>query len=211
VGKLVLPFAAHSLSAAVRAAVALLLLAGIPRLASAIDAGESFAKGTAIVSIQTTGGAQANVEHHSSISDITFVGFAPRVSYLPIEPFGSEWFKATLEPGLEGWFQQYLNPQHAAAGGLKAVLRVDALGFGPFVPYLEIAGGAGATGLDVPETRSTFTFIIEAGAGISVLVARNIALTAGYRFQHLSNGGTSGSNLGYEAHSGVVGVSFFLR
>ena len=193
------------------AAVALLLLAGTPRVASAIDAGESFGKGTAIVSLQATGGAQANVENLSHLSHIAFVGFAPRLSYVPLEPFGSDWFKATLEPGLEGWFQEYLHPQHASAGGLKGVLRLNALGFGPFIPYLEITGGAGATGLDTLESRSTFTFILEAGPGISVLVAKNIALTAGYRFQHFSNGGTSGTNRGYEAHSGVVGVSFFFH
>ena len=44
-----------------------------------------------------------------------------------------------------------------------------------------------------------------------MLVAKNIALTVGYRFQHFSNGHTSRPNRGYEAQSGVVGVSFFFR
>src|SRR5262245_42784955 len=71
--------------------------------------------------------------------------------------------------------------------------------------------GHGRHRLNVAESRSVFTFIIEAGPGISMLVAKNIALTACYRFQHFSNGGTSGPNRGYEAQSGVVGVAFFFR
>jgi hypothetical protein len=193
------------------AAVAALAIGGPAAPAAALEAAQSFSRGTTIVTLQATGGAQANVENFRDASDIAFVGFAPRLSYLPFDPFGSSWYQATLEPGVEGWFQNYLHPQHALAGGLKAVLRLHGLGFGPFVPYVEIAGGAGATGLDTPESRSTFTFVLEAGPGLSVLLSRDLAVTAGYRFQHFSNGNTSRPNRGYEGHSGVVGVSFFFR
>jgi hypothetical protein len=203
--------AARAIRRRLVAAVVGLLVAGMPVAGAAFDAAQSFAKGTAIFTLQATGGAQANVEGFENPSDITFVGFAPRVSYLPFDPLGSGWYKITAEPGLEGWFQNYLHPQHSVAGGLKAVLRLHGLGFGPFVPYFEIAGGAGATGLDTPESRTIFTFIIEAGPGFSVLLSRDLAITAGYRFQHFSNGNTGGANRGYEGHSGVVGVSFFFR
>jgi hypothetical protein len=195
----------------VLAAVAALLVFGAaPLPAGAFDAAESFAKGTTILSLQATGGEQVNIEHFRDPSGITFVGFAPRLSYLPFEPFGSGFLKATVEPGLEGWFQYYLHPQHAGAGGLKAALRLHALGFGPFVPYLEVTAGAGGTGLRVQESQTTFTFILEAGPGFSLFLKKDLALTAGYRLQHFSNGGT-GPNRGYEAQSGVVGVSFFFH
>ncbi len=190
---------------------ALLLLSSVPAVGTAFDAGESFAKGTTVVSLQATGGAQLNVEHADAPSGITFVGVAPRVSYLPFEPFGSRWFRAAVEPGLEAWFQYYLHPQPSAAGGLKASLRLHGLGFGRIVPYFEVTAGAGATGLYVQESRSTFTFILEAGPGLSVLLTRDVALTAGYRLQHFSNGNTSRPNRGYEGQSGLVGVSFFFH
>ena len=33
----------------------------------------------------------------------------------------------------------------------------------------------------------------------------------GYRLQHISNGNTSTPNFGFESHTGVVGMPFFLR
>ena len=191
------------------ALVALLLLAAVPRIGAAFDAADSFVKGTTIVSLQMGGGAQAHFE--PTISGITFLEFTPRVSYLLFEPFGSGWAKAAIEPGVESWLEYYLSPEHAAAGGLKAALRLHALGFGRLVPYLEVTAGAGATGLDLPESRSTFTFILEGGAGLSFFIKPDLAITAGYRIQHLSNGNTSKPNRGYEANSGVIGVSFFFR
>jgi hypothetical protein len=111
----------------------------------------------------------------------------------------------------EGWFQYYLHPDHAGAGGLKLTLRLHGLGFGRFVPYFEVTGGAGGTGLNTPESRSTFTFVIEAGPGFSIMLSRDLAIYAGYRVQHFSNGNTSRPNRGYESQSGLVGVSFFFH
>lgn len=191
--------------------LAVVLVSAAPTVASALDAADSFSKGTLIGSLQATGGAQANVEHFSNPSDNTFAGFGARLGYLPFQPFGADWYRATVEPGIEGWFQYYLHPDHVAAGGAKATLRLHGLGFGRFVPYLEITAGAGGTGLDTPESRSTFTFVLEAGPGFSLMLSRDLAVYAGYRFQHFSNGNTSKPNRGYEGQSGVVGVSIFFR
>lgn len=185
----------------------LVVVAGAAGTGAAFDAGESFAKGTRIVSLQMGGGAQADIE--SYYSGITFLEVTPRLSYLPFEPFGSGWYRTALEPGVEGWFEYYLGPKRAAAGGLKAALRWHALGFGRIVPYLELTAGAGGTGLRLPESQSTFTFILEGGVGAAVFLTPDLAITAGYRIQHLSNGNTSKPNRGFEANVGVIGLSFF--
>jgi lipid A 3-O-deacylase len=112
---------------------------------------------------------------------------------------------------VEGWVQYYMHPDTAVAGGLKASLRLHAIGLGPVIPYLEGTAGVGGTNLDVTESRSTFTFIFEGGAGASVFVAPGVALNAGYRLQHFSNANTSRPNRGYNAHTGIVGVSFFFH
>ena len=145
------------------------------------------------------------------MSGLDFIGFQPRFSYLPFEPFGSRWYAAAIEPGVEGWVQYYMHPETAFAGGMKASLRLHAIGLGPVVPYLEGTAGVGGTNLDVTESRSRFTFLFEAGTGASVLVASGVALNAGYRLQHFSNGNTSRPNRGYNAHTGVLGVSFFFH
>ena len=190
---------------------ALLLLTGWPAAGAAFDAGEAFAKGTRVLSLQATGGAQINLESADAPSNITFVGVAPRLSYLPFAPFGSRWYRVAIDPGLEAWAQYFLHPQPSAAAGLKASLRLHGLGFGRVVPYVEINAGAGATGLYVQESRSTFTFILEGGPGLAVFLTKDVALTAGYRFQHFSNGNTSHPNSGYESQSGVAGVSIFFH
>lgn len=189
------------------AAVVLLAVAD----AQAFDAAREFAKGTTIVGVQVNGGAQNNIQDEPEISGLDFVGLQARASYLPFEPFGSSWYTAALEPGLEGWFQYYFNPQQAQAGGLKLAMRLNAVGFGPVVPYIEGLAGAGGTNLDLREIRSDFQFILEGGAGLSYFVAPGVALNVGYRLQHVSNGNTSRPNRGYNAHTGVFGVSFFFH
>ena len=45
----------------------------------------------------------------------TSSAFQPRFSYLPFEPFGSRWYAAAIEPGVEGWVQYYMHPETAVA------------------------------------------------------------------------------------------------
>ena len=190
------------------AAVAVLSLV---RPAVAFDPEATFARGTTVLGLQVGGGAANNVEGHRWVSDISFVTETPRLSYLFFASFGSGLLRSAFEPGLEGWFQQYLSPHSATAQGLKVTGRYHFIGLGRFVPYLEATAGAGGTSLRVPEIDSTFTFVLEAGAGLSYFVTDALALNAGYRFQHISNGHTSDRNRGFNSDSGVVGVSFYFK
>jgi opacity protein-like surface antigen len=78
------------------------------------------------------------------------------------------------------------------------------------VPYVELAGSAGGTDLDIPEIRSAFAFLLFGGVGASVFVSDKTALYAGYRYQHVSNGNTSQPNRGFEANVVVGGLSFYF-
>ena len=192
------------------AAVTLAVLAVVCP-APAFDSEAAFARGTVILGLQVGGGAANNIEDHRTISDISFVNVTPRVSYLLFSPFGSGLLRSTVEPGVEGWFQYYLSPKEATAEGLKLAMRYHLIGFGRLVPYLEVNGGAGGTNLRVKEIDSTFTFVLEAGAGGSYFITDTIALNAGYRFQHISNGHTSSPNRGFNADTGIGGVSFHFK
>ena len=59
-------------------------------------------------------------------------------------------------------------------------------------PYTEFAGGPFWTDLagKIPEESSQFNFILTAGFGVSYFLTDQAALNVGYRFQHISNGGT---------------------
>jgi lipid A 3-O-deacylase len=56
-----------------------------------------------------------------------------------------------------------------------------------------------------------FTFVLEAGAGVSYFITDTVALNAGYRFQHISNGHTSSPNRGFNSDTGIGGVSFHFK
>jgi opacity protein-like surface antigen len=182
----------------------------LPAPGLAFDPVDRFAKGTKIVGVQFGGGAQADFPKHAP-SDVSLVNLTPRLSYVPWEPFGSGWIRGALEVGFEGWLQYYLHPDGATAAGLKTAARYHFLELGRLVPYLEVTAGAGGTSLKVSEIRSSFTFVLEAGAGLSYFVSDSVAVNAGYRLHHLSNGGIESPNTGVNAHTGVVGVSVFFR
>lgn len=179
--------------------------------AAAADPAEEFSRGTKIVSLQFGGGVQNNVENHRTISGISFVSFEPRFSLLPMDPLGSGFWKGSLETGIEPFFQYYRTPEKATAQGVKATLRYHFLSASPIFPYAEVTAGPGGTSLKVLELRSTFMFVLEAGAGVGYFVTDGVALNLGYRFQHVSNGNTSRPNRGFNSDSGVLGVSFFFH
>lgn len=201
------------LGSGIRRAMAVTAVAvlSLVRPAPAYDPEATFAKGTTIFGLQIGGGAANNIEGQRTVSDISFLNATPRLSYLFFSPFGSGLLRSAVEPGLEGWFQYYLSPESATAQGLKVALRYHFIGLGRLVPYLEITSGAGGTSLKVPEINSTFTLVVEAGVGLSYFVTDTVAVNAGYRFQHISNGHTSNPNRGFNSDSGVVGVSFYFK
>lgn len=190
---------------------ALVLGGAAPQIAAAFDADRAFAKGTTILGIQVGGGVQNNILEDPPITGITFLNFGPRLSYLPFGPFGSGLLRSAIEPGLEGWFQYYLEPRAATAAGLKVAFRYHFIALGALVPYLEATAGIGGTDLDVKEIRSDFTFVLDGGAGLSYFVTPAVALNLGYRLQHLSNGGTGHPNRGVNSNAGVLGVSFLFH
>jgi hypothetical protein len=192
------------------AAAALAVLA-LVRPAPAYDPEVAFAKGTTIVALQVGGGAANNVEGHRTVSDISFLTATPRLSHLFFAPLGSGLLRSAVEPGIEGWFQYYFSPNEATAQGVKVAMRYHLIGFGRLVPYLEGTAGAGGTSLRVREIDSTFTFVLEAGAGMSYFVTDTVALNAGYRFQHISNGHNSNPNRGFNSDTGIGGVSFYFK
>ena len=184
---------------------------GTAATALAFDAEKTFQRGTVVFSLQGGGGEQNNVEGHGRLSHISFVTFTPRVSILPFDPVGNGWLRGSLETGLEGWFQHYLEPHDATAQGLKAAARYHFLSGGRLVPYVEVTAGLGGSSLKTLELRSTLNFVLEAGVGLSYFVTDKVALNAGYRFQHMSNGNVERPNRGFNSDTGALGVSYFFQ
>ena len=177
----------------------------------AFDPADTFRKGAFAVSIEGGFGDQTNIERHRETTSIEFWNTGIRFSLLPfgISLDGTP-FKGALEVGLEPIYQHYTNPQDAHYIGLAAAVRYHFLTLGRFVPYVDLMGAAGSTDLRTREIRSDFAFLLQGGAGLSLFVTDHTAFYGGYRFQHVSNGNTEQPNRGFEAHTGVFGVSVFF-
>jgi opacity protein-like surface antigen len=78
-------------------------------------------------------------------------------------------------------------------------------------PYLEAGGGILGGQLEFRQTNCDVNFSFAGGLGVLVFVAERTAVTAGYRFQHLSNGDRCDQNLGLNSSLFTVGVSHFFE
>jgi len=179
--------------------------------ALAFDPQQTFRQGSFVVSPEAGYGRQFNLEDKRVFSDVEFVNVGVRFGWLPFSPVGPGPLHGALEVGLEPLYQRYLEPRDAFFAGLGLTGRYHFLSLGRFVPYAEAAAFAGGTDLKIREIRSDFTVLLWVGAGASFFVTDRTALYGGYRYEHLSNGNTERPNRGFEAHTGVAGVSFFFE
>lgn len=190
-------------------AVAVLGVAAAP--AVAFDADRAFAPGTRLLSLEAGGGSQDNLEGGvQSGLDLWYAG--ARVALVPFGPVapGSP-LHGAFDVGLEPLYVRYSGPTTAFFAGLGAVGRYHFLALGRLAPFVEIGGFAGGTDLEVREIDSTFTFLLQGTLGVAYFVTDTVSVYAGYRFIHVSNGNTDRPNRGFEAHSGLAGVSFHFR
>ena len=191
------------------AVVVNVLLAAAP--AAAFDPEQTFTKGTFVLSGEGSYGGQVDIEDNRDFSKIEFWDAGVRFGLLPFETFGKKRpLYGALEVGVELLYQRYVEPERRFWAGLAAVVRYHFLALGRFVPYVELAGSAGGTDLELPEIRSDFAFLVFGGVGASVFVTDHAAAYAGYRWQHVSNGNTSRPNRGFESNVAVLGLSLFF-
>jgi len=192
------------------ALAALVVLAASPA-AHAYDPRQTFIQGSIVVSPEAGYGEQFNLEDKRVFSGVEFLNLGVRFGWLPFTPVGPGPLHGSLEVGLEPLYQRYLEPKDAFFAGLGLTARYHFLSLGRFVPYVEAAAFAGGTDLRVREIDSSFTFLLWAGTGASYFVTDRAAIYAGYRWLHVSNGNTDEPNRGFEAHTGVLGMSFFFE
>lgn len=189
--------------------IALLGVTVVAAPAGAFDPAQTFKKDAVVLSVEAGGGAQDNVSDGGQ-TGLEFWNAGMRVSLVPFGPTGAGFLYGALEVGLEPFSQRYTEPRTAFFAGLGAVGRYHFLSLGRLVPYLEMFAAAGGTDLDTREIRSDFTVLLQAGPGLSVFVTDRAAVYGGYRFEHVSNGNTDKPNRGFEAHTGVFGLSVFF-
>lgn len=195
--------------------VAVVLTLVVPGFAAdgkeTFDAKATFRKNALVVSLEGGFGEQQNIEDHRLQTGIEFWNTGVRFSFLPFGvSLDGNPLTGALEVGLEPFYQHYTRPREAYFIGLGAGFRYHFLALGRVVPYAELFLSAGTTDLRSREIDSEFAFLLQGGPGLSIFLTDHTALYGGYRFQHVSNGNTSSPNRGFEAHTGVFGVSVFF-
>jgi opacity protein-like surface antigen len=190
--------------------VVLALLTTVTSQAQAFDPERTFTPGAFALSLGGGGGEQASFSAGSRETlDLWWVD--ARASWLPFGTVGRDGpFYGALEAGLEPIYQQYFGRASGYWAGLGLAARYHFLALGRFVPYVEVGAAAGGTNLRVVEIESSFAFRLYGGVGASLFVTDRTAIYAGYRLLHVSNGNTSQPNRGFEANTGVLGVSFYF-
>jgi Lipid A 3-O-deacylase (PagL) len=187
---------------------AVVLLVASPALA--FDPEQTFHKGAFVLSLDGGAGAQNNLEHHGRQTHLDLWWIQGRASVLPFGTSGKEGvLYGAFEVGLEPVYQRYFHNTDGYFAGLGLAARYHFLSLGTFAPYVELGAAAGGTNLKVIEIDSSFAFRLYGGVGASLFVADNAAIYAGYRMVHISNGNTSRPNRGFEADTGVFGISLF--
>ncbi|MGH7307693.1 MAG: acyloxyacyl hydrolase [Candidatus Rokuibacteriota bacterium] len=185
--------------------VALVVSLAAPAAAFEAD----FPAGTLVGSVEGGGGPQSNFRGDTQ-TDLTLWYAAARLGILPFGTTGPGPVRGAFEIGIGPIYQQYTEPVKAYYAGLGAFLRYHFVALGRLVPYVEAVGAAGGTNLNIREIDSDFAFWLAAGAGASLFVTERTAIYAGYRLVHVSNGNIDKPNTGFEAHTGMAGVSYYF-
>jgi lipid A 3-O-deacylase len=78
------------------------------------------------------------------------------------------------------------------------------------VPFFQAGAGAEATDMDPRLIGETFNFNLNVGAGVRCFIAKDWAVSAECRYQHISNAKLSNHDIGINAVGPMVGVSYFF-
>ena len=128
------------------------------------------------------------------------------------DPVGDSWYRGQVSIGAEMVYIQFQEPFLTHGVGFTPKIKYSFVALDRIRPYAEFAGGPFWTDLagKIPEESSRFNFVLTAGIGVSYFLTDQTALNVGYRFHHISNGGTHYPNLGLNASLPFGGFSFFF-
>jgi len=128
------------------------------------------------------------------------------------DPISDSWYRGQVSLGAEMVYIQFQEPFLTHGVGFTPKIKYSFVALDRIRPYAEFAGGPFWTDLagKIPEESSRFNFVLTAGFGVSYFLTDQAALNVGYRFQHISNGGTRYPNLGLNSSLPFGGFSFFF-
>jgi lipid A 3-O-deacylase len=136
----------------------------------------------------------------------------PSWSITVTDPIGSNWYRGQVSIGAELLAFGTYEPLTSYGVGVTPKLQYAFVGIDRLRPYIDGGGGPLWTDLggQVPEQPGQFNFVLWGGAGGAWVLTPQWALNLGYRFVHISNGGTRTPNSGLNFGLPFVGLSYSL-
>jgi hypothetical protein len=121
-------------------------------------------------------------------------------------------YHVDLKIVVEGWVAGVHNPSDAVEFGVNPVTFKLSYDRGQaVVPYFHGGAGVMYTSLQGIGLGGPFEFDEVAGVGVNVFLERDLALSLGYRFRHVSNAELGSENFGLDTHFVLVGVDWMPR
>lgn len=141
--------------------------------------------------------------------DVDAVPLFPQIGYRLTDRLGGGgWYAGSFELLLEGTLLWQTQPRSGFAGGAGLLLRYDLLSVPYVVPFGEIGGGMLDLDFGLDDQADGFTFTLHGGVGLRYFLDPAWAVSLAYRWQHLSNAGTTLPNDGIDLHEALFGVTY---
>lgn len=149
-------------------------------------------------------------EAHSANRHAIFM--VPRIGYVVSDRIEAGVLSGSWEVLAEPFYGRFRNTFSADAVGASLLCKYNVLSFGRWVPFWDAGVGLLWTDLAprISEDSSQVNFSLQTGLGVQYFATRELALTMGVRYNHISNGGIGNRNLGLDAVLSYAGVSWFL-
>ena len=144
------------------------------------------------------------------VEDSTFAALFPRVAVGLTDLQGDGSLRGNIELGLEGHFLIQTQPHSGSAWGASLLLRYNFLAHDRFVPFLEIGGGLIDLDFDLDSRADGINFALQGSVGVHWLVWERAAITAQWRYHHISNGRINEPNVSVDSSLFLIGTTFFL-
>ena len=195
-----------------RGLVGALLMTSTALLPVPAGAEERFRFGTTELTIAGGYSYSHSTVGGSDVEGVDGFQFLPHFGYFLTDEHGPGGLRGNLELVAEPTLVHLTSKSESGtAVGLSALGRWVFATEWIVRPYLEVGLGLLSGQLDFRQTNCDVNYVIGGGPGLLMFLSERAAITAGYRFQHISNAGACDKNLGLNSSLFMVGLSYFFR
>ena len=147
-------------------------------------------------------------ETRTQVQTVDFIG---RFGYFLSDEMGSGWYRGQFEHVLELPLLLVVDPKTRimTGGNVLAKWNLTGLARDGFLPYVFAGGGLLYVDLGLRSMGSKLDFSYGGGTGIQYFLKKDVALSAEYRYHHISNASTAQPNEPLNSSKFLFGISVF--